>query len=281
MIRCRIRVLSENTASGLGIMGEHGLSFWIERGSKRILFDTGQGFVLENNARRLGIQLEDVDEVILSHGHYDHTGGLLPVLERSPSVPVFAHPKALEPKYAARTGRPGRYIGMPEETMRILKGSKSWMAVEEKTATPGGMILTGPIARRTPYEDTGGRFYLDEECQEEDPMKDDQAAYLDTPQGLVVLLGCAHAGIVNTLEAILEQTQGRPVHTVIGGAHLVNASKERIAKTTEHLRKLDVQDLRLAHCTGFEASCFLWNALPGRCSPLPAGSQMEFTLRSS
>ena len=278
MSSCRIVVLAENTASGVGILGEHGLSFWIELGSRRILFDTGQGFVLENNAEALDVRLEDVDEVLLSHGHYDHTGGLSTVLERSPSVPVWGHPMALEPKYAARTGAPARYIGMPQQTIEILKGAKNWVAVEDKAVTPGGITLTGPVPRRSGYEDTGGDFFLDAGCLEEDRMDDDQSAYFDTPQGLVVLLGCAHAGLVNTLETVREQTQGRPVRAVLGGAHLVHASPQRIAKTIEYLQKLDIHDLRLAHCTGFESSCAIWNALPGRCSSLPAGTRLEFEM---
>ena len=98
-----VTVLVENTAFGPGARGEHGLAFWIEAGSKGVLFDTGPGpDVLVHNAEHLGIDLASTDAVVLSHGHYDHTGGLMEVLKRAGKIPLFLHPGALIPRYSRK-----------------------------------------------------------------------------------------------------------------------------------------------------------------------------------
>ena len=116
----RITVLVENTAGGQGLLAEHGLSFWIEIGSRRILFDTGQSEILFHNAQVLGIDLGTVDAIVLSHGHYDHVGGLRRMLEMAPAVPVYLHPQALEPKFACG-GERSREIGMEREMAQFVK----------------------------------------------------------------------------------------------------------------------------------------------------------------
>jgi 7,8-dihydropterin-6-yl-methyl-4-(beta-D-ribofuranosyl)aminobenzene 5'-phosphate synthase len=128
----------------------------------------------------------------------------------------------------------------------------------------------------TDFEDTGGSFFLDHACQQPDPLTDDQAIYFDTTQGTVVVLGCAHAGVINTLYYVRQLTHDRPVHAVLGGMHLINASSERLQWTIEQLRKLGVERLGPAHCTGTAAVAALWNAFPGQCFDCHAGTRLEF-----
>ena len=135
--------------------------------------------------------------------------------------------------------------------------------------------LTGPVPRRTDFEDTGGAFFLDEACTQPDPIVDDQAAFVETALGTVVILGCAHSGIVNTLWHIHELTDGRPIHTVIGGTHLVRASAERMDRTVAELRRLNIARLLPCHCTGFPAQVRLWNEFPERCAVCPTGTVVE------
>jgi len=131
------------------------------------------------------------------------------------------------------------------------------------------------VPRRNDFETTGGAFFRDEACRQPDELVDDQAAFLESPSGTVVILGCAHAGIVNTLRYVRELAPGRPIHTVIGGTHLAAAGPERMDRTVEALKELDVRRIWPLHCTGFAAAARLWEALPGRVSVCPVGSVVE------
>jgi len=262
----RITVLVENTAGGRGLLGEHGLSFWIE---------SGQGHVLVNNARRLGIRLDHIDAIALSHGHYDHTGGLGDVLRSSRATTVYAHPAAFEAKYAQNPDGSVRDVGMPGLDEEMVRDVAELVLVERPTEVCKGMYLTGPVPRTTDFEDTGGAFFKDHACAEPDQLVDDQAAFIETQVGTVVILGCAHAGVINTLRHIQALTGNRPVHTVIGGMHLLHASSERMDKTVAELRRLDVNCLLPCHCTGMAAVARMWNELPGRCAACPVGTVVE------
>ncbi|HOZ49794.1 MAG TPA: MBL fold metallo-hydrolase, partial [Candidatus Hydrogenedentes bacterium] len=271
----RITVLVENTATGLGLLSEHGLSFWIEHGGQRILFDTGQGYVLKNNARRLNVSIESADALVLSHGHYDHTGGLKGVLELGGSFQIFLHPVALAPRYARLPDGTSREIGMPQSCIEAVHPSPRLTYTEAPTEVRSGVYVTGPVPRQTDFEDAGGPFFADPACRQPDEFPDDQALYFDTPRGTVVVLGCAHAGIVNTLRYVQVLTKNRPVHAVIGGTHLVAASPERMDKTVEELRRIDMQRLMPAHCTGFPAMARLWQEFPCQYAPCPTGTVIE------
>jgi len=271
----RITFLVENTAGGRGLLGEHGLSFWIELNGKRFLFDTGQGHVLLNNARRLGIGLDHIDAIALSHGHYDHTGGLGEVLRSSRATTVYAHPAAFEAKYARNPDGSARDVGMPGLDEEMIRDMTELVLVEEPVKLCRGLHLTGPVPRTTDFEDTGGAFFKDRACVEPDPLVDDQAAFIETQASTVVILGCAHAGVINTLRHVQSLTGNRPVHTVIGGMHLLHAGPERMDKTVNELRRLDVQRFLACHCTGMAAVARLWQEFPGRCAVCPVGTVLE------
>jgi 7,8-dihydropterin-6-yl-methyl-4-(beta-D-ribofuranosyl)aminobenzene 5'-phosphate synthase len=196
----RITVLVENTAESPGLLAEHGLAFWIEIGSQCVLFDTGQGGVLVNNAYRLGVSLNRVDAIVLSHGHYDHTGGLADALRSHQRTTVYAHPDAMKPKFARNQDGTSREIGIPGVCQEALRRSRDRLVLTEKPTTlSNGLVATGPVPRITDFEDTGGPFFLDAQCQQPDPLWDDQAIFFESKQGTVVLLGCAHSGVINTL----------------------------------------------------------------------------------
>lgn len=271
----RIKVLVEDTAFGRGLLGEHGLAIWIELGSRRILFDTGQGAVLSPNARKLDVRLEQADALIVSHGHYDHIGGLGDVARRIPRARAYAHPDAFGPKFARTPNGRARHIGMPASIRQEVRESAELVWTTEPTEVVEGLFVTGPIPRVVDFEDTGGPFYTDVSCTQADSLLDDQAVFVDRPDGIMVILGCAHAGVINTLLYVRQLTGNRPIHTVVGGMHLRSADATRIGATVAEIRRLGVKRLAVGHCTGAAASAQLLNEFPERCIPCHAGTVLE------
>ncbi len=272
----KITIVAENTAARAGVLGEHGLSFWIETPAARLLFDAGPALSFRHNAGALGIPLGRADAVVLSHGHDDHTGGLSWALPRMPDAKIFLHPDALQPRFSLR-GQ-AHPIGMPADARGALKARASslvWTARPAKIAA--GIHVTGAIPRKSELEDTGGPFFLDAGGTQPDPISDDQALWLETPSGLIVVLGCAHAGVINTVEYIRSMAPGRPVRALLGGMHLGAASPDRLDWTVKALQKLLPRQLSPMHCTGLPAVAALWQALPGRCLAGGAGVCFEFS----
>jgi 7,8-dihydropterin-6-yl-methyl-4-(beta-D-ribofuranosyl)aminobenzene 5'-phosphate synthase len=277
MATARITVLVENTASGPGLLAEHGLAYWIEYDDRRVLLDSGQGGVIAGNAYKLGVPLREIDALILSHGHYDHTGGVAEALKTDRPVAVYAHPAAFARKFTRNSDGTARDIGVPYPSEKAIRDSRNRLiATTQPTVVFDGLTATGPVPRMSGFEDTGGQFFLDEACTQRDPLEDDQSVFFDTNKGTVVLLGCAHSGIINTLHYIRLLTDNRPIRTVIGGMHLIGASPQRIERTIEELQRIGVERLVPAHCTGMPATVALWNAFPGRCQPCPLGTRFEF-----
>jgi 7,8-dihydropterin-6-yl-methyl-4-(beta-D-ribofuranosyl)aminobenzene 5'-phosphate synthase len=276
----RLTVLVENSVTTRGLKAEHGLAFLIEIGGRRVLFDTGQSELLLDNARTLGLPLEGLDAMVLSHGHYDHTGGLAAVCRLSPGARIYLHPAAMRPKYSGSNNGPGRDIGMPAAGKHALANAGT-NVVPATTCQEvvENLFVTGEIPRQTDFEDVGGKFCLDARCQQPDPLVDDQALFFETSDGVVVLLGCAHAGVVNTLRHIERFTQGKRCHAVIGGMHLLNAAPARLHATIEALRRWNVSKLVPMHCTGLAATMRLWAEFPNRCASGAVGTQLVFPLK--
>ena len=162
--------LVENTAGGPGLLAEHGVSFHIEADGHSLLFDTGQGIALRHNVKQLGLRLERVEQIILSHGHYDHAGGLREALELTGPVALYLHPLALQAKY----NRNGKAIGAPlvdEQFATLIRSRTDTLGTTEIIP---GIHVTGQIPRTIPIEDTGGPFYLDAERTLADPLPDDR-----------------------------------------------------------------------------------------------------------
>ena len=275
--KVKVSVVVENVASGGGMIPEHGICFWIEIGSTKIIFDTGQGGALLNNARILGVSLEQTEFVVLSHGHYDHTGGLKDVLQLSQNPKVYAHQAAFQPKFACNEYGQSRAIGMPSMNEKSVRKIASDVIFTTKpTQIADRLFVTGEIPRVTEFEDTGGPFFLDERCIKSDPLLDDQALFFESSRGIVVLLGCAHAGVINTLLYIQQLTHGKPIHAVMGGMHLLSASRKRMNNTIKYLVRIKPDLLGPAHCTGRAATAELWEAFSQKCFPCSVGTSIEF-----
>jgi 7,8-dihydropterin-6-yl-methyl-4-(beta-D-ribofuranosyl)aminobenzene 5'-phosphate synthase len=272
-----VTVLVENSVRGRGLRAEHGLALHVQAGSDSLLFDTGQSDLVVENARQLGVDLSRLCAVVLSHGHYDHAGGLRAVRELAPRARLYAHPAAFVPRFARHPDKTTRAVGIDEPGLDAIRVHGSPLQ-----GTPGAtevlkrFFLTGEIPRETDFEDVGGAFVLDEAGVRPDPIADDQALFFDTWEGLVVLLGCAHAGLVNTLRRVRQLAPDRPIHAVLGGMHLGEASPGRMEHTVEALRELGVSCLGPAHCTGAAATARLWHEFPRACVVCSVGSSFVF-----
>ena len=270
----RITTLVENTASGAGLLAEHGLSFWIEYDDKRILFDTGQSDILIRNAKVLGINLVDTDAVILSHGHYDHTGGLAALLDIAVKAKIYLHPAAIETKFGKRTSG-AESIGMPEIAKKAI-GDHEVIWTEKCTQIFPGITVTGQVPRMNNFEDVGGAFFLDENCKKTDELLDDQTLFIETSKGLVIVFGCAHAGVVSILYRIAHLSEKKQLYAALGGMHLLRASKKRIERTENVFRDYGLQKIGPAHCTGADVTRRFWNVFPNRCFDITVGTEVKF-----
>lgn len=272
-----VLLLVDNTTVVPGLETEHGLSMRVVAGGKHILFDTGMGMALPGNAAALGADLSRTDAIVLSHGHYDHTGGLPHIFDLGVAPTIFMHPEATRMRYGCLQTPPHKAIGMRPAIADAL-------GAREKDIVPTGkpiqitdrLWITGPVPRRNAFEDTGGPFFVDADCLVKDLIPDDQAIWFDTTAGIVVLLGCAHSGVVNTLDYIAELTGTTAFCAVIGGMHLVNASAERLDATAEALQHYKVQQLAPCHCTGENPASFLASRFPAQYATAGAGSRWSW-----
>jgi 7,8-dihydropterin-6-yl-methyl-4-(beta-D-ribofuranosyl)aminobenzene 5'-phosphate synthase len=258
-----------------GTLGEHGFAALVEGGGGSLLFDTGQGHTLLHNALRMNRDLRRVDQVALSHGHSDHTGGLLPLLRTCGGSEVLAHPGIFARRYRVKDTGESYPIGIPcDEAYLRGFGARFNLSETFREVLPG-MFLTGEVPRTTGFEQgDAGQFCDDAGCAV-DPLPDDQSLVFTTDRGLVILLGCCHAGLVNTIEWARERTGEERVHAVIGGTHLGFSPPNQVEATVAALRKLSVRRICCSHCTGFAVSARLQREFPSEFHPANVGYTLE------
>jgi 7,8-dihydropterin-6-yl-methyl-4-(beta-D-ribofuranosyl)aminobenzene 5'-phosphate synthase len=257
-MKLQITTLSENTA-GLGsLLAEWGLSILIETDEANILFDTGQSISASHNAELLGIDLSQIDKIVLSHGHFDHTGGLKQVLRQiGKEIEIIAHPDIWQTKYSTRRDEE-RYIGIPFHRQTLESLGARFNLTTKSIRISDNIMTSGEIPMVTDYEEIEPYLVLKEGNRfKQDKLLDDQALIINTEPGLVVIMGCAHHGIINTLYHAQQLTGVKAIHTVVGGCHLIDASEERVWLTIAALKELGVQRLGVSHCTGLPASAVM------------------------
>ena len=275
-----LSVLVENTVSQEGLRAEHGFSVCLETPRGNVLWDTGQSPLFIGNARKMGIPIENVSCIALSHGHYDHTGGLSAILMLNPRIKVYGHPDIFIQRFTRNRSNvhSERPIGSPIVKEIVQAKCQSLELNRQPVEIIPGVFLTGEIPRKTQCEDTGGNFFLNVECTVPDPIIDDQALYFETSHGIAVLLGCAHAGVINTLNYVAKLIGKNQIYTVLGGMHLFQASDERLEETAHALEKYDVQMIGPCHCTGERAKTFFRSLFPERMIDCATGSRLTFAL---
>ncbi|MBN2644590.1 MAG: MBL fold metallo-hydrolase [Desulfuromonadaceae bacterium] len=247
-----VTILCENSVGrAIPAIGEHGFACLVETPATRLLVDSGQGLGIERNARVLGKDLREVDQIVISHGHYDHAGGLDLVLAQTGPIDVYAHPQIFVPRYH-RTDHALRFIGIPkrQQVFEALGARFCWTPQFQQIAE--GVYVTGEVERRTDYEKGEPSLVVkgDDGAFTADPFVDDMAVVVRSSRGLVVVLGCAHAGMINTLLHVQKHLPGEPIHAVVGGTHLGPASPDQFERTVADLERFGIEKIGVSHCTG-------------------------------
>jgi 7,8-dihydropterin-6-yl-methyl-4-(beta-D-ribofuranosyl)aminobenzene 5'-phosphate synthase len=273
----RITILCENSVGPLaGTLGEHGFSALIEPSDGApLLFDTGQGLTLLHNARRMNKDLSLVGQVVISHGHFDHAGGLKPLLEEFGPKRVYCHPDAFRSRFRVKDTGDCYPISIPAGRRELEDAGALFDVSKEFRAIAPGISLTGEVPRVTAFETGDQGLYCDCTGQDLDTTPDDQSLVLETEKGLVLILGCCHAGLVNTLEHVAYVTGRRDVYAVVGGTHLGFCSQEQLAMTVNALKALGIKKLAASHCTGFAASARLSREMPKEFQTAMVGYTLE------
>ena len=262
-----LTTLSENTACPGVFLAEWGLSILIKTGDISVLLDTGQSISAAYNADILGIDLSKIDKIVLSHGHYDHTGGLRSILRKTKKeIEIIAHPNIWAAKYFRQQGKADRYIGIPFQRQELESLGATFKLTTKPLKITDNIITTGEVPMVTDFEEIEpDRFFVKgENGWQPDKLLDDQALIINTEQGLVVILGCAHRGIINTLYHAQQVTGVKRIHMVLGGCHLYSAPRERVRPTIAALKELGVQKVGVSHCTGLATAAIMSQELGDR-----------------
>jgi 7,8-dihydropterin-6-yl-methyl-4-(beta-D-ribofuranosyl)aminobenzene 5'-phosphate synthase len=273
----KITTLAENLVQ-TGGLGQWGLSFLLElidaKGEERkVVFDTSankEAFL--HNVRHLKVNLGNVDCVVISHGHGDHTAATVEVVEAAGGVKVYGHPHTFLPRFNVDKDGKRRRGGSPEGEGLVeieRAGGEVTLSAHPVEVVPG-LWTTGQVERITPFErisppvSRGGKRIIVVDGEEiNDQILDDQSLWTDVKDvGPLVITGCAHAGPVNTL--LKAQTLGRfrKIHGLVGGTHLVGREEEYVEQTVKELRKFGLGLISPCHCTGFKATTRIWQAFP-------------------
>ena len=258
-------------------LAEHGLSLLIESDGKRVLFDTGQSGAVVHNLSLLGVHPSSLDAIVLSHGHYDHVGGLMSVLQHAAKpLPVYAHSEIFQTRMSVASQQ--HYVGIPFSKPQLTGLGAQWILSDQPTEVIPGLWFSGQVPRQTDYEKGDSRLFTcqSDGCCVEDSIPDDVSLFHASAQGLRVIGGCAHAGIINTIRHGLAITGQTRLHTWIGGTHLAPVSPEQQNATLAALGEFSPELIAANHCTGFAMMATLRERFGEHFIPAFVGTVIEW-----
>lgn len=264
----------DNSADDESLRAEHGLAVLVSGLGAMYLFDTGAtSDVLMDNCHWLGVDLSAVDGVAISHGHYDHTGGLGEVVRMRGQTPLYAHPRAFRRRWSDSPGKPLKDVSCPFALEELCGDGAVLHAVRAPELVEEWALLTGPIGGAMP---PGESFVVRQDDEiVPDTFEDELCLLLRGTQGWVVLTGCCHRGLENTLRTARFLTHGEPLQAVVGGLHLRSATDEQLNHIADVLDKHGQPELHCGHCTGRRATEFLGQRFPGKVHPIGAGQHIR------
>ncbi|MCP4020350.1 MAG: MBL fold metallo-hydrolase [Desulfobacteraceae bacterium] len=257
MEKTKITILCENRAGlPLGILGEHGFSALIEKGGEKILLDTGQGMALDANANTLGMDLSQINTIVISHGHYDHTGGLAFFKNTKQDMRIIAHPQIFEDKFILKEidgKKQPISIGMKFSKQELESKMNATVLLQKQfTQISPGIFFSGEVPRVTDFEKNDPKLLVKSNDNFiQDTVIDDSSLLIETGSGPVILTGCAHSGIVNTMLHFQKKAKVDKFHAVIGGTHLgFLDSPAQLEKTIQAFKDFHLDLIAVSHCTG-------------------------------
>jgi 7,8-dihydropterin-6-yl-methyl-4-(beta-D-ribofuranosyl)aminobenzene 5'-phosphate synthase len=258
-----------------GLESEHGASFLIESDGQKVLFDTGQsGSVLLNNLAALGQKPEEIESLIISHAHDDHMGGLSSLLNHVPGIPLYAHPDLFRERYRKEDTGP-RIVGPVVSRAELARQVSLRLSADPVEVSPGIWTSGEILPRSEPEGRSPYHLVRTDSGWEADPYRDDLSVVLETEQGLVLVCGCCHAGLLNTLIHVRNVFEDDPV-AVIGGMHLAHADAPTMDHIVQELDGYGPPQLWIGHCTGDRAFLTLRAAFGDQVSLCPVGTVLEF-----
>ena len=273
----KITCVTDNAAlEGCGLKTEHGVAFWIAAEKGNVLFDTGASAeTLQANLRQLGLRIDDIDAMALSHAHYDHTGGIEAVLGRREGMAIYANADIFRPKYSKHDGNYDASGFALQAEAYISRAD--WHLQDGPTEMIEGLWTTGRITEREYAEGrSAGHFVREDGDFVADPYLDDMSLVMKTDAGLVVICGCCHAGILNTLAHVRAHFEG-DIIAVLGGIHLMPAEMPMIRSVIGTLKeKAPNARYWLNHCTGDNAQEAFADAFKEKAHHFKAGESIRF-----
>jgi 7,8-dihydropterin-6-yl-methyl-4-(beta-D-ribofuranosyl)aminobenzene 5'-phosphate synthase len=272
----RLTILVDNISEKKGLKSEHGFSAFLEAGDCHILFDTGQSEAIIHNARALGIELAALRHIVLSHGHYDHTGGLRAVLAVAKNARIYAHQAALEGKYKKLFPGIYKHIGMDARLSDILAEEKRVVAVEKPATICDNVTISGHVERKFSDASTTSRFFRKAGRKyEKENVPDDMALFVRSEKGTSVIAGCSHSGVLNIIEWARTVMTVDRLYAYVGGMHLAGADEDELAAVAGRLEGVGCQLIAPGHCTGRRAQSFFLERFGGRCIIPEVGMEMR------
>ena len=279
MRRLKITILCENTVGHLVGTGEHGFSAFVETEQGNYLFDTGNGHSIVSNSLVLGKDLRSIQKIFLSHGHPDHTGGLPEVLKLRGNVDVHAHPHLFSDRIAVlkeKDKETKRFVGVLYKRAYLEILGARFLLNSDFAGIDQDMYLTGEVPRKTGFEKSDPRLFVEVDGRRiPDPFSDDQSLVLDTEKGLVLVLGCAHSGMINIIDHVMNKMKKEKFYAVLGGTHLDFLTPEQLEQSILSLKRIEVDRIGVSHCTGMRAACRLHQEFGDRFFRGCVGSVLE------